>query len=229
MESRLEYRNLAVAPALDSLQGQETIRTIRGIAVPYERWTTLATRAKIQEKIIKGAFDQSIRLVKEGRKIVQMQINHDPKRVVTDTSPNTAGNLRLESRNDGLYYIADLPNTALGRWLAAEALAARFRGVSIGFKKKGFNNNVTVRERVMHEKISASPAPTQDPDGDIDGTDYVTGFNPQTGDEWSVLKNVDLQEISLLTEDHSPAYAGTTIETRSKDLIQFIGIIDAVI
>jgi len=209
----LEYRAFSLMPALvtAALPAQaEIIGVVSGCAVPFESWSHNLEQRKLTEKIIKGAFGQTITLIKQGRKVVDARLNHNPKAKITDTRSG----LRLREADEGLMYEMDLHDTPLGHAIKRMLTKKQITGVSIGYKKFGKSSNITEREP---DKPTATPAPVQNPDKPIDGSDVVQ--NLAGDDKWQVLKNVDLQEISLL-QGQLPAYRQTSAELRSMQAIQ---------
>lgn len=156
-----------------------------------------------------------------------MMIDHNPKQTITDTSPKTAGRLNLEARQDGLYFISDLPDTLLGQAVKRMIKRKQLNGVSIGFELKGAKSNITERPPTPKEIL---PAPKQNPESEIEGSDYVTGKSAtEPNTTWRVLTNVDLKEISLLSAGKLPAYPETMIEERANNLAMYVRIYDALV
>jgi len=216
----LEYRVFNLIPLMGlssppSSADDSIIGTAEGIAVPFEKWSRrIEVRQQLQEKFVKTSFDKVLKLIKQGRRVVDVQINHQPSRKITDTNPDTPGMLRLEARELGLYFIADFPNTPIGRWANARLIANQFGGVSVGFKKEGATANIT--QRKLYADPVAEPAPIQPDDDKLDGSDVVEGASDEPNTSWAVVKTADLREISLLTRDQLPAYEGTSVTSANQ-------------
>lgn len=108
-------------------EGDKTVRTIAGVIlydtdseVMQDLWGD-----EFVEQIAKGAFDRSIR---ENRILVLW--SHDARQVLASTSNGT---LRLDNRDDGLHWEADLPDTTAGRDAWESIKRGDVDGVSFGF------------------------------------------------------------------------------------------------
>lgn len=107
--------------------GDRTIRTIAGVIL-YDTDSEVMTDwfgDEFVEQIAKGAFDQAIR---ENRILVLWA--HDTRQVLASTSNGT---LRLDNRDDGLHWEADLPDTTAGRDAWESIKRGDVDGVSFGF------------------------------------------------------------------------------------------------
>lgn len=231
----MEYRAAAVAPLIEDDPDPQIISRISGLAVPYEKWATVekgdraAGKPAVQEKVIKGAFGQSIKLMKQGRKIVDVLVDHDPKRLICNSCPKTKnGMLRLNETEKGLGYEIDLVNNPSGRWLKQRIGKGEIKHLSMGFRLQGSGSKITPPSTPSEPRIT--PAPTQTGETQK-GSDYVTAYDPEQEIQWRVLKNIDLEELSFLTPGKRPAYAGTTVEQRytSRHLYQIVSVFDGII
>lgn len=107
--------------------GDKTIRTIAGVIL-YDTDSEVMRDwfgDEFVEQIAKGAFDQAIR---ENRILVLWA--HDTRQVLASTSNGT---LRLDNRDDGLHWEADLPDTTAGRDAWESIKRGDVDGVSFGF------------------------------------------------------------------------------------------------
>ena len=80
-----------------------------------------------KEVIAKGAFKRSL----ETNKDVMSFKEHDPKMILGRTS---AGTLKIEERDDGLYVEISVPNTSYGNDLLESINRGDVSGFSFGFK-----------------------------------------------------------------------------------------------
>lgn len=92
----------------------------------YPTVTTPFPYAGVHERCAEGMLTRTIR---EGAPIVAL-LNHDDEQVLASTAD---GSLRLTPERDGLRAELDVPDTALGRRLAAALAAGTVTGCSIGF------------------------------------------------------------------------------------------------
>ena len=176
---------------------------LKGLAAPYERYARVAdtdrqgTRNRIREKIARGAFNRVITEALAKRTNIPALVNHQPNLKLTDTRSN---NLRLRDTDAGLEVLMLLnPFEFLQRALLKDLDADNVTGMSVGF-------------RLSRQKKRAPAAQTQSIVPNTGKGVYVEALNADTGITWRVLKDVDLQEISILTDRALPAYADTYIK-----------------
>lgn len=108
IETPLEVRNLES-------------RTIGGLAIPFNRIVTIIPG--LQEEFLPG----SVSIHTRGCFLFWF---HQPDQVLASVE---TGRLRLETRDDGVYYEAELPDTTLGNDLLKLIQLREVRGVSPGF------------------------------------------------------------------------------------------------
>lgn len=115
----LEYR--------ERTDGDKTIRTIAGVIL-YETDSVIMQDwfgDEFVEQIAKGAFDTALR----DNRILALWA-HDTRQVLASTVNQT---LRLDNRDDGLHFEADLPDTTAGRDAWESIKRGDVDGVSFGF------------------------------------------------------------------------------------------------
>jgi len=122
-----EIRALPGLEFRERSEGDTTIRTIAGV-IKYETDSFVMRDwlgDEFVERIAKGAFDKSLR---ENRILALW--SHDTRQVLASTSSQT---LRLENKDDGLHFEADLPDTTAGRDAWESIKRGDVDGVSFGF------------------------------------------------------------------------------------------------
>ena len=107
-------------------------RTIVGRAVTFGELSSpikdKQTGVLYKEVIAPGAFKRSLEL----RPDVVSFKEHDPKMILGRVS---AGTLKLEERDNGLYVSIDVPNTTYGNDLLESVKRGDIKGFSFGFKE----------------------------------------------------------------------------------------------
>lgn len=123
-----EIRALPGLEFRERAEGDKTIRTIAGV-IKYDTDSVIMRDwfggDEFVEQIAKGAFDTAL---KENRILALW--SHDTSQVLASTSNQT---LRLDNRDDGLHFEADLPDTTLGRDAWESIRRGDVDGVSFGF------------------------------------------------------------------------------------------------
>lgn len=122
-----EIRALPGLEFRERAEGDKTIRTIAGV-IKYDTDSVIMRDLygdEFVEQIAKGAFDQSLR---ENRILVLW--SHDTRQVLASTANKT---LRLESKDDGLHFEADLADTTAGRDAWESIKRGDVDGTSFGF------------------------------------------------------------------------------------------------
>lgn len=180
---------------------------LKGLAAPYERYARVTdnerqgTRQRIREKIARGAFTRVIQESLAKRTNISALVNHQPNLKLTDTRSN---NLQLRDTEAGLEVRLRLnPFEFLQRSLLRDLEADNVTGMSVGF-------------RLSRYKKRAPASQTQSIVPNTGRGVYVEAIDPANGFTWRVLKDVDLQEISILTDSALPAYADTYIKKASE-------------
>lgn len=133
-------------------------RTIVGRAVTFGQVSGLlkdkTTGVKYKEVIAPGAFKRSLEL----RPDVVSFKEHDPKMILGRVS---AGTLKVEERDNGLYVSIDVPNTTYGNDLLESVKRGDIKGFSFGFNpirsKAVIRNGEKVIERSEVVLLEVSP------------------------------------------------------------------------
>ena len=175
---------------------------LKGLAAPYERYARVEDdssrtghRSWIREKIANGAFKRVVHETQAKRTNVFALINHKPNLKLTDTRSN---NLQLKDTPKGLEVRMRLdPALFLPRALLRDIEAEQITGMSIGFRLNKFKKRLPAAE-------TNSIIPN------VGAGVYVESISADT--RWRVIKDVDLQEVSVLTDSAAPAYADTFIK-----------------
>lgn len=160
MKSNLEYRSYLMEEVKVDKQG----RTIEGRAVVYNSMSnTLRTTngAEFKEIIKPGALNESM----EKNDILAFK-EHNPDYILGRKS---AGTLKLENREDGLYVKIEIPETSYGNDTLVSAARGDLTGMSFGFNnavskntKKGADMIREISSLNLREvSIVASPAYSQ--------------------------------------------------------------------
>lgn len=138
----LEYR----AMMLDGITTDESGKTITGRAIAFNKMSNeLRTMSgdTFFEMILPGAVEYSM----ANNDILAFR-EHNPEMLLGRKS---AGTLKLEKRNDGLYATISLPDTSYGRDTMISAKRGDLKGFSFGFNKptaRTYTNkeNMKIRE-----------------------------------------------------------------------------------
>lgn len=117
---QLEKRALASPP---ELRADGNAKVARGYAAMFNSETGLSF---FRERIMPGAFSASL---KDGD--IRALVDHDTGRVI---GRSTAGTLRLNEDDKGLFVEIDLPDTTDGRDLAVSLERGDISGMSFGFR-----------------------------------------------------------------------------------------------
>lgn len=145
------------------------------------------------------------------RKEIKLLLDHNPKLQLATTKD---GSLKLRSTEHGLQYEATIKKSRAGDILVDAANRDKIAGSSFGFKKQGATS---VNRNADKQGDEFLPLPPKQ--GKMDGSDIVSGKDGRT--DWSVVKSIDLKEVSVLrTFGGRPAYKDTQAEVtkRSKKL-----------
>lgn len=120
---------------LDGVKVDAEGKTITGRAIAYNKMSNelrTASGDKFYEKILPGAVEYSM-----ANNDILAYKEHNPEMILGRKS---AGTLKLEHRNDGLYATIDVPNTSYGRDTLESAKRGDIKGFSFGFNKPTTRN-----------------------------------------------------------------------------------------
>jgi HK97 family phage prohead protease len=122
------------SPAAGSGQAVRKVSTSPGTLHGYAvRFDSLSVDlGGFRERIAHGAFDETLRAVKEKRHDITIQTEHDSRNLLGRIA---AGNLTLSVDEFGLRFVVVLPNTTLARDTLELVRAGVLRGVSFGFSQ----------------------------------------------------------------------------------------------
>lgn len=159
---------------------------LRGYTAVFNSWSEpLGFFEDFAERIAPSAFAKTI-----GESDVRALFNHEPSNIFGRSKGSAGGTLRMTEDSTGLEFeVAELPDSSLGRDLAAMVERGDVDGCSFGFRTIG------------DEWTSVRPdgAPTDGAYADVV--------------EWRTLLEVRLFDVGPVTY---PAYPETTTEVRSK-------------
>lgn len=163
--------------------------TIFGIAAPFEVLSDEDAIPWFREKIRKGAFTKTI--MEDEQKAYWM---HEKTWLLGSRS---AGTLRLEEKEDGLYYEIDLPNTSAGRDVAVSVGRKDIDGVSFSFRAEKQewdetdpeNEIRTIIECRLYE-ISPEPFPA------YSSTSISSRSAKGSYDEYKKIKELNVRDIN---------------------------------
>lgn len=153
---------------------------LRGYTAVFNSWSEpLGFFEDFRERIAPGAFAKTIQ-----ESDIRALFNHEPNMIF---GRNKSGTLRLAEDSKGLEFEVDeLPDTTVGRDLAANIERGDVSGCSFGFRTVG------------DEWTSVKPADAPDDEGVV---------------EWRTLLELRLFDVGPVVY---PAYPETTTEVRSK-------------
>ncbi|MCC7046735.1 MAG: HK97 family phage prohead protease [Alphaproteobacteria bacterium] len=114
-------------------------RRLEGLAAPYNSRTTIAD---FTEAIAPGAFAGALR---QGADVVAL-VDHDPGRLLARTR---SGTLQLRDDARGLMFALEIPDTQLGRDIAAMVTRGDVGGCSIGFRVPKGGDEWQGRDRTL--------------------------------------------------------------------------------
>lgn len=205
------YRTGDYSFSLDETRAIPTLGRLSGLAAPAEKWQTIKNK---KEKIQRGAFGPVVEMVANKQRQVPVLFDHDPDKII-----DAGESLKLFEGEDGLRYQFDIPDNPLGRQLKQLASNKMLRGVSIGFSRAGKHAKHTKKLDPVGDSVRLN-YPRQS--GTLDGSDLIYGRDEVTDQQWEVLTNIDLKEVSFVTPRKIPEYRGTTIEQRARDVAKEI-------
>jgi HK97 family phage prohead protease len=113
---------------LENVTVDDDKRTISGRAVPYNSYSRelrTVSGDKFVEIILPGAASESVKT----NDVLALK-DHDTALILGRTSAST---LRLEEREDGIYYSIDMPDTSYGRDTLVSAKRGDLKAMSFGF------------------------------------------------------------------------------------------------
>ena len=203
-DSELDYRSYDLR--VDSL----TSGTLRGVAIPYERWQRVNDDASLRarrpkrigrirppgatrfrEKVRDGGFRLpkpedtfgdafAEALHEQGIHDVQALVNHDRSNVLGSMSKKS---LRLKNVDKSLQFELDLPNTPAGNKVLDKLNAKDDRrlGMSVGFKRFGSRSNI-VRKNFEQNLSDELVEQGLDVPDELRATEEVTGESTKTPD-----------------------------------------------
>ena len=201
--------------------------TISGVCILFERWQRVAQAGQAayagsdgtREKIL----ETSIRIDADGKPFVGTTYRYKKPRPIKAIVNHNEGlylastdsSLKLKKTKTGLEFLLGLPNTNRGRDIAELAKAEGSLPVSVGFIGRGRRSKIKRKPvvsddpRKTEQEIDALPLQTQPPDQPLDGSDWVEGYDANTGRKWRAYFSLDLRELSIL-EGLDPAWEGVT-------------------
>lgn len=164
------------------------------------------TNKGITSQQIAAALDGDAPLVTRARRPhIDLLIDHNPKLRLASTEDKT---LRLQDTEEGLYYYAKiLPSRAADVLMLAHE-RGNVGGSSFGYQRNG---ETTVTRDADEQPETLVPLEARQTNTRLDGSDYVHGVDAQTKRPWTVLKRVDLREVSVLRFS-PPAYKNATAQ-----------------
>lgn len=170
-----------------------------GIAAPYERYARVddgeaQAGRRTREKIARGAFNRVINAIFREELNVLGLINHNPRQQIMQTGNRT---LSMREVDAGLEVKAILnPRSFLQRAILNDLDNGDITGMSIGFNLNRANRRPPTETPIPREGKGV----------------YVESFDSTTNTQWRILKDVDLQEVSVLTRGNNPAYRDTELK-----------------
>ena len=177
---------------------------LTGLAAPYERYANVAGEDRtghkkwIREKVAKGAFRRIVNKTTQTFEIdIPALINHQRELRIARTRNRT---LQLKETEAGLEVKMRLDQAkALQRLILRDLDEELITGLSIGFALDASKKRLPARE-------------TQSIVPNVGEGIYVESVNPDTGIRWRILRDVDLKEVSVLTDQVLPAYSDTYLK-----------------
>lgn len=199
ISDQLEHRSLVEPIEFRSAENGKKL-TASGVAVRYGVWSQPFPRNGriIKERIKAGAATKSLQ-----EREVKAYDEHDRKRYLARTKNGT---LRIENSDTELAYEFDLPDTTVGRDLAAELERGDKDGSSIGLKSLPKDEKWTVAddgmvERTVGTMILDHISPTVDPIyADTPVALALRSFAEATGIEFRSVEAAGLEGLAALLD-----------------------------
>lgn len=177
-----------------------TAFVVRGY-LPYEQYTRVPVSSvsnrqraagRSREKVARHAFGKAVEMANAKQKNIELLVDHNRKLKLADTLSDS---LKLFNTDEGLFYTARVPKSRAAEILQLAHARGKVTGSSFGYLRDG-KTSVTRNVDVKPETIV--PLEAEQLSDALDGSDYVHGIDPKTKNPWTVLKRVDLNEISVL-------------------------------
>lgn len=152
-KQKIEYRQTLGPVQVREVEGGG--REIAGLAIPFDK-SSLPIGGDFFEYIDRNAFDEQI----NGDAEIMLLYSHDWSAPLARRS---AGRLRIEKRDDGIYYSATPPDTTRAQDLLKDIEAGNIQGNSFGFTvekdewTRDSETNITTRRILRGTLYEISP------------------------------------------------------------------------